>query len=100
MKKSSKREVDCLECLMKDSLKPFVPQFKRQTIEGDDLFIEMQDLLAEFDHPAFVMDCKIGVRTYLEDEVKKNPKPREVRRLKILQSVILKINCSTIFQIS
>lgn len=100
MKKSSKREVDCLERLMKDSLKPFVPQFKRQTIEGDDLFIEMQDLLAEFDHPAFVMDCKIGVRTYLEDEVKKNPKPREVRRLKILQSVILKINCSTIFPIS
>ena len=78
MKKSSKREVDCLKSLMKDPLKNFVPEFKRQSMEGEDLFIEMQDLLAEFDHPAFVMDCKIGVRTYLEDEVKKNPKPREV----------------------
>jgi len=63
---------------MRDPLKGYVPEFKRQLAEGDDLFIEMQDLLADFDHPAFVMDCKIGVRTYLEDEVKKNAKPREV----------------------
>ncbi|XP_066923835.1 inositol-trisphosphate 3-kinase B-like isoform X1 [Clytia hemisphaerica] len=84
MKKSSKREVDCLKSLMKDPLKSYVPEFKRQTMEGEDLFIEMQDLLAEFDHPAFVMDCKIGVRTYLEDEVKKNPKPREDLYLKMI----------------
>lgn len=62
MKKSSKREMEALQKLMKDPLKTYVPEFKRHVMEGDDLFIEMQDLLQEFDHPAFVMDCKIGIR--------------------------------------
>ena len=41
----------------------------------------MRDLLTGFDPSVSVMDCKMGVRTYLEDELtkaKENPKMRPV----------------------
>ena len=44
------------------------------------VYIAMSDLLREFDDPA-VMDIKMGVRTYLEDELKNgNSKLRPVSR--------------------
>lgn len=47
----------------------------------------MTDLLANFDLPN-VMDCKIGVRTYLEEELvraRERPKPREDLYKKMVQ---------------
>lgn len=43
-------------------------------------FLVLEDLLGDFRNPA-VMDCKLGVRTYLEDELAKaklKPKLRKV----------------------
>ena len=43
-------------------------------------YIQMQDLLLGFDAPC-VMDCKMGTRTYLEDELKKARKCPELRHV-------------------
>jgi 1D-myo-inositol-triphosphate 3-kinase len=45
-------------------------------------YIEMEDLLASFHEPC-IMDCKIGVRTYLEEDLEKSerdPEPRAVKK--------------------
>lgn len=45
-------------------------------------YIEIEDLLASFNDPC-IMDCKIGVRTYLEEDLEKSerdPVPRAVRQ--------------------
>jgi len=77
LKKSSKIELHCLVKLQNDILQPFAPQFHREITTEDGLDIEMQDLLYDFESPTFVMDCKMGVRTYLEDEVTKVGAPRK-----------------------
>lgn len=81
---------------MNDVLRPYVPEFKgvldlKETEEGNtdetetgetvqkdgvskrtvmSAYLQLQDLLGDFEHPC-VMDCKVGVRTYLESELAK-----------------------------
>ena len=45
-------------------------------------YIQMQDLLCEFDSPC-VMDVKIGTRTYLEQELMKARKTPELRKVSL-----------------
>ncbi|KAH7645214.1 hypothetical protein HUG17_0752 [Dermatophagoides farinae] len=77
MKKLCGNEIDCFEKLMSDTqLSVLVPEFKNIRIVNGDTYLELEDLLATFVNPS-VMDIKMGIRTYLEEElVKANEKPR------------------------
>ena len=51
-----------------------------QVDSSDESYLQLQDLLSDFNAPC-VMDIKMGVRTYLEDELAKareKPKLRKV----------------------
>lgn len=77
LKKSTDKERECLVKLMKDILRPYIPDYKREVNKGGERYLEMQDLLQDFESPC-VMDCKMGTRTYLEDELAKaKSKPRK-----------------------
>ncbi|CAH2266607.1 jg19811 [Pararge aegeria aegeria] len=80
LKKLSPQEERCFKLLMKDILRPFVPEYKGQvTCEDGELYLQLQDLLSDFDCPC-VMDCKIGVRTYLEEELAKAKEKTKLRK--------------------
>lgn len=99
LKKLCPQEEACFRLLMRDVLRPYVPEFKgvldvresENGVEQDaDLeadskerdggvnarksimasYLQLQDLLGDFEQPC-VMDCKVGVRTYLESELAK-----------------------------
>ncbi|XP_072887642.1 inositol-trisphosphate 3-kinase B-like [Hemitrygon akajei] len=70
LKKFSGTESGCLETLMGDVLKPFVPTYHGVVEKEGERFIQMEDLLAGLSAPC-IMDCKMGVRTYLEEELTK-----------------------------
>ncbi|CAF1073548.1 unnamed protein product [Rotaria sordida] len=79
LKELCEHERHCCKLLQNDLLKDFVPKYNG-TVQDEEgkLFIEIEDLLATFHEPS-IMDCKIGVRTYLEEELDKserNPEPR------------------------
>lgn len=79
LKKFSENEMQCFEKLRDDALLPFVPGYHGVVEKDGESFLHMTDLLANFDLPN-VMDCKMGVRTYLEEELvraRERPKPRE-----------------------
>ncbi|XP_055390332.1 uncharacterized protein LOC129619217 isoform X1 [Condylostylus longicornis] len=88
LKKFCRKEEICFQILMKDVLRPYVPEYKGQvTSEDGELFLQLQDLLSDFNQPC-VMDCKIGVRTYLEEELlkaKEKPKLRKDMYEKMIQ---------------
>ncbi|KAJ7990444.1 hypothetical protein DPEC_G00300380 [Dallia pectoralis] len=60
----------CLQLLMGDVLRPFVPGYYGVVLRDEQEFNLMDDLLADFDSPS-IMDCKMGTRTYLEEELRK-----------------------------
>ncbi|XP_060804068.1 inositol-trisphosphate 3-kinase A isoform X1 [Amyelois transitella] len=80
LKKLCQQEEKCFKLLMKDILRPFVPEYKGQvTCEDGEMYLQLQDLLSDFDCPC-VMDCKIGVRTYLEEELAKAKEKTKLRK--------------------
>ncbi|XP_072218264.1 uncharacterized protein itpkb isoform X2 [Leuresthes tenuis] len=78
LKKHCECEQRCLSLLMRDVLRPYVPGYHGDVEKDGQKYNQMEDLLAEFDFPC-VMDCKMGIRTYLEEELtkaRKKPSPR------------------------
>ena len=93
---------------MHDVMRPYVPEYRGQftsedgeceyttygayqSINNRDLclpvYLQLQDLLSDFNQPC-VMDCKVGVRTYLEEELskaKEKPKLRKDMYEKMIQ---------------
>ncbi|XP_040307590.1 inositol-trisphosphate 3-kinase B, partial [Herpailurus yagouaroundi] len=79
LKKHCESEQRCLDRLMADVLKPFVPAYHGDVVKDGERYNQMDDLLAAFDSPC-VMDCKMGVRTYLEEELTKARKKPSLRK--------------------
>ncbi|KAM4555182.1 inositol-trisphosphate 3-kinase A-like isoform 2-T2 [Odontesthes bonariensis] len=68
LKLYSEPEAKCLDYLMRDPLKPFVPQYHGLVTRGERRYIRLEDLLSGLRRPV-IMDCKMGVRTYQEEEL-------------------------------
>ncbi|KAI7804609.1 inositol-trisphosphate 3-kinase A [Triplophysa rosa] len=68
LKKFSENEKLCFEWLKDDALNSFVPSYYGVVERDGELFLKMKDLLAGLESPN-VMDCKMGMRTYLEEEL-------------------------------
>ncbi|XP_059368363.1 inositol-trisphosphate 3-kinase B [Carassius carassius] len=78
LKKHCECEQQCLDRLMRDVLKPYVPAYHGDVEKDGERYNQMEDLLADFDLPC-VMDCKMGIRTYLEEELTKARKKPSLR---------------------
>lgn len=61
LKLYSEVEAKCLELLMSDPLRPFVPQYHGLVTRGEHCYIRLEDLLSGLRRPV-IMDCKMGVR--------------------------------------
>ncbi|XP_035010740.1 inositol-trisphosphate 3-kinase Cb [Hippoglossus stenolepis] len=76
LKRYCECEQQCLQQLMKDTLRPYVPGYYGVVQRDEQDYNLMDDLLADFDSPS-IMDCKMGSRTYLEEELlKARERPR------------------------
>lgn len=76
LKRYCECEQQCLQKLMKDTLRPYVPGYYGVVKKDEQDYNLMDDLLADFDSPS-IMDCKMGSRTYLEEElIKARERPR------------------------
>ncbi|EEB19911.1 Inositol-trisphosphate 3-kinase A, putative [Pediculus humanus corporis] len=81
LKKLCPKEEKCYKILMKDVLRPYVPEYKGQvTCDGNEcVYLQLQDLLVDFTSPC-VLDCKLGLRTYLEEELQKAKEKPKLRK--------------------
>lgn len=61
LKRYCECEQQCLQKLMTDSLRPYVPGYYGVVQKDDHDYNLMDDLLADFDSPS-IMDCKMGSR--------------------------------------
>ncbi|KAJ7344821.1 hypothetical protein JRQ81_000771 [Phrynocephalus forsythii] len=76
LKRYSENEEKCFQLLMKDPLCSCVPVFHGMVERDGESYLQLDDLLANFEGPC-VMDCKMGIRTYLEEElIKAREKPK------------------------
>ncbi|KAH9499445.1 hypothetical protein Btru_077887 [Bulinus truncatus] len=91
LKKLDAREQACFVQLMSDTLRSCVPEYRGNVDKNGELFIQLQDLLCTFDHPC-VMDVKMGVRTYLEEELQKARKSPSLR--KDMYQKMIEIDCT------
>lgn len=79
LKRYCEGEQQCLQRLMEDPLRPFVPAYHGVVQRAEHDYNLMDDLLTHFNSPS-IMDCKMGSRTYLEEELLKareRPQPRK-----------------------
>ncbi|MED6241098.1 hypothetical protein ATANTOWER_027296, partial [Ataeniobius toweri] len=60
LKLYSEVEAKCLDCLMRDQLRPFIPQYHGLVTRGEHCYIRLEDLLNGLRRPV-IMDCKMGV---------------------------------------
>ncbi|XP_032085242.1 inositol-trisphosphate 3-kinase A isoform X2 [Thamnophis elegans] len=79
LKRHCENEEKCFELLMKDSLHSCVPVFHGVVERDGESYLQLDDLLANFEGPC-VMDCKMGVRTYLEEELTKAREKPKLRK--------------------
>ncbi|XP_036404262.1 inositol-trisphosphate 3-kinase A [Megalops cyprinoides] len=70
LKRFNAVENACLQALMSDTLRQFVPRYHGLASRGGESYIRLEDLLSGLSCPV-IMDCKMGVRTYLEEELTK-----------------------------
>ncbi|XP_039179814.1 inositol-trisphosphate 3-kinase A [Crotalus tigris] len=79
LKRHCENEEKCFKLLMKDSLRSCVPVFHGVVERDGESYLQLDDLLANFEGPC-VMDCKMGVRTYLEEELTKAREKPKLRK--------------------
>eukprot|EP00040_Diaphanoeca_grandis_P036893 m.237587 g.237587 ORF g.237587 m.237587 type:complete len:377 (+) comp33710_c2_seq2:265-1395(+) len=80
-KKTGERELKTYEALndLVDEalLRHFVPLYYKNFELAGELYVELEDLLAKFNNPS-IMDIKMGIRTFLENEVVKTSRRKDL----------------------
>ncbi|XP_053487641.1 inositol-trisphosphate 3-kinase B isoform X1 [Ictalurus furcatus] len=79
LKRFNEVEDTCLQALMSDPLHQFVPRYHGHISRNGENYIRLEDLLSGLKQPV-IMDCKMGIRTYQEEEIVKARTKASIRR--------------------